>query len=467
MLMKKRRTFFLFVIGCILFFLFRSLTSFLWITKKPIISQVNKKQATMNNANYSLTLENNVERERYLRSFGIKKKLQEETDVEQEIFAETWIDDWIDVCPKLSVYSAYYDNRTVETGNPQSLPFVRVFGKYNGLVPPFKNVQCLLSMDRENYSTTDVTGYSWVKICSSLFINCSHKVFTNIVPKWVTIVEKNSNVDNLLWIPVRNNFRHSDSQRKGKIVVCVQPIYLPFYSAVQFAEFVAYYNALGVSHFTFYESQPIQEIKNLILKMVESGISIDLLPWSITWPIPKYYSKEYITFAQFTQLQDCTYRYQYRYEYIVNVDIDEMIVPLKNQNLLQMMESLSHIYSNTAYFRFPLSFLCLNKNPNKTMFEDYGNFQLLQKTWRTPLPETITWYQKNIYKPEKVIYTKQHDVFKLIPGYESHGFNDVALVLHVKNCSRTKLKTAVVDDRTIPKRYGREINKMLLKWFPQ
>ncbi|XP_013790624.1 uncharacterized protein LOC106474478 [Limulus polyphemus] len=367
--------------------------------------------------------------------------------------------------PNIHIYSAYFDNRSIRGTNIPHLPLVRIFGWHDLKAPRITNVQCLLSVNKKNFSRTDVTGDLWRKIESTIIINCQHQEFSHVVPKWVTIVETGVDVSPTRWILVHNNLQHDYKHRKGKMVMCVQPMRGPYDNFQQLAESIAFYSVLGVSHFAFYDYQTTSRVKNMFKKIIRSGISIEINPWDITWPIPQYgYLGD--RYAQLTQLQDCTYKNQYQYEYIVNVDIDEFIVPLRSGSLPEMMENISKMYPKSDYFRFPHVLVCRNRIPAPRPFKSYGNFWILQNTLRTLIPNNSTWYQKTIYRPEKVVYTRQHRSVWLISGSLSTNLDEEALVFHVKFCTKPIYRRKMIEDQIIPKRFGTKINHVLQQWFP-
>ncbi|XP_076373347.1 uncharacterized protein LOC143258248 [Tachypleus tridentatus] len=400
-----------------------------------------------------------------LDTMNSTKKSENRASVTENPHVTGWVNRWIHISPNIHVYSAYFDNRSIRGTKIPQLPLVRIFGRQDRGIPRPPNVQCLLSVNRKNFSRTDVTGDLWKKMESTVIINCQHHEFSHVVPKWVTVVEHGIPMSPTTWIPVHNNPQHDYRHRRGKIVMCVQPLRGPYDNFQQLAESIGFYSVLGVSHFVFYEHQTTSKVKNILQKIISSGVSIEINPWDITWPIPQYgFMGD--RYAQLTQLQDCTYKNQYQYEYIVNVDTDEFIVPLKYENLLEMMKNISKLNSKSDYFRFPHVFVCKNRIPAVRPFKAFESFSILQSAMRTPIPSNWTWYQKTIYRPEKVVYTRQHRSIWLISGSLSTNVNDEALVFHVKFCTKTIYQKATIEDDTIPKRFGTKIKRILQQWFP-
>ncbi|XP_064483273.1 uncharacterized protein LOC135396177 isoform X2 [Ornithodoros turicata] len=144
----------------------------------------------------------------------------------------------------------------------------------------------------------------------------------------VTITDDDTKPD-MTWIPVLTRGKISN-----EFAVCMQPTYGRRTNLVQMAEFIAYYTVIGVTRFTFYAYDMSPAEEQLLLRLRErKHIAIVLLRWNIP-------TGDVHTNGQMAAMQDCIHRERFFSEYVLNVDIDEFIVPKIAWDLHQAIELL-------------------------------------------------------------------------------------------------------------------------------
>ncbi|KAL7295950.1 hypothetical protein TKK_0010800 [Trichogramma kaykai] len=141
---------------------------------------------------------------------------------------------------------------------------------------------------------------------------------------------------------------------------------------------------MGVNHFTFYNTSITKEVSN-VLAYYRNESFITVLPWKIP---PKYkFEKDLRYNGIFAALNDCLYRSSMieDYKYIVNVDLDEFIVPRKYENYQSMMRQLDpESDDRNAVFIFRNKFFySMNKdNPFRITPQNYPKLLLETKILR-------------------------------------------------------------------------------------
>ena len=115
--------------------------------------------------------------------------------------------------------------------------------------------------------------------------------------------------------------------------ICLRPIHFRDTAAYDIVEWVEYYRLMGVDYFMIYNftSDPLTD--KILNYYVNSGI-MEVVQWHVpnhVIPTIHYYDlakhKELYSSGQFAMLNDFLYRVYWSTEYVINVDLDEFIVP--------------------------------------------------------------------------------------------------------------------------------------------
>ena len=102
--------------------------------------------------------------------------------------------------------------------------------------------------------------------------------------------------------------------------LCVKPLHNQYNRALWLVEFIKFYQLLGVTHFVFYNHSigpAVAQVLEHLTKTesMQSNITLTVL----SWELPLKSQKKIRTEAQFTALNDCTFRLMNRVKYAVMV----------------------------------------------------------------------------------------------------------------------------------------------------
>ena len=167
-------------------------------------------------------------------------------------------------------------------------------------------------------------------------------------------------------------------EEKKNFAVCVKGLFfLKDNLSVRLIEWIEILSILGASKIFLYDLNVHPDMKKVINFYEEKGI-IELTKTSLAGnqpnePIRQYeYLKDNLWLQRFNSaafLNDCFYRNIHRYKYIVNLDIDEIIVPRQPgqtwNDLIQQLENDQANYGfKTTYFFSDLSMYEQGKKSN-------------------------------------------------------------------------------------------------------
>ena len=97
-------------------------------------------------------------------------------------------------------------------------------------------------------------------------------------------------------------------------------------------EFIELHRILGVDHFTFYNHTVGPEVGCILEDYTSRGL-VTVLPWKLNMVS----QREIRTEGLFAALNDCLYRSMYKYSHVILIDLDEFIIPKRNDTLPQLL----------------------------------------------------------------------------------------------------------------------------------
>ncbi|XP_053377726.1 uncharacterized protein LOC123528776 isoform X2 [Mercenaria mercenaria] len=250
------------------------------------------------------------------------------------------------------VYSAYFDYRAGH---------IRVIG-----VSALKNataVYCILRYNNKSPSYRYLRGHIMVipdhlgRKYKAVYVICQlngHK------PPSTLTISKNKDFrsdDNILPVhlipttfPTMRNF-----------TVCLSPLHNNFSKNMQLLEWLEMTMLLGVDKVDIYVHSCSSDVMTR-LQMYQSSEFITI----INWPLPKYLCNTYLLHycGQLAALNDCLYRTKGYSKYIAVMDIDELIIPQKHEDMT-WNDILHRLPSKNAYVFRNVIFI-RNKSREKT-----------------------------------------------------------------------------------------------------
>ena len=127
---------------------------------------------------------------------------------------------------------------------------------------------------------------------------------------------------------------------KNTTTICVRPLYGPYNDKLLIAQFIIYYHRiLSINNFIFYDMSITNSIRQLIERLHNYGINIDLLSWNL----PTGNITELWDFGTLTALNDCVYRSVGKY--VIVVDLDEFVV-VQNKKIQHVGQLYQDVLEN-------------------------------------------------------------------------------------------------------------------------
>ena len=255
------------------------------------------------------------------------------------------------------------------------------------------------------------------------------------------------NASNHLLVLNRERQPESDS-----FALCLPALYGRFDDWTSIIELIEIHKLLGVDEITFYNysaSRPIGDVLRSYLGDPLENVRV------VQWHYPGELLTNY--FEQHAALNDCLYRSSRRHRYVAIGDIDEVIVPRRNDVMHRMMAELArgdvgaYLFQH-AYFR---------RNTTDTTAKPYLTTQ--QSLWRTDVvtpPGKIRC--KSLYLAEKALKANIHYPYQLVPGAREHIVDpDVGMLHHYRKDPMESFAKNPNDYRFIEDRYMRKFNEKL------
>lgn len=134
--------------------------------------------------------------------------------------------------------------------------------------------------------------------------------------------------------------------------VCLSPLNNFYNNHAQLVEWLEANMLLGVARFTVYNHTSGYEVGKVLEHYAERGV-VEVVQWEIPVEVGGLElglrkSTDVAYYAQVTALNDCLFRSKKSSHYIINVDLDEVIVPRMVENYSELLKSLggsSEVYS--------------------------------------------------------------------------------------------------------------------------
>ena len=225
--------------------------------------------------------------------------------------------------------------------------------------------------------------------------------------------------------------------------ICLRPIHFRDTAAYDIVEWVEYYRLMGVDYFMIYNftSDPLTDkilkyyVNSGIMEVVQWHVPNHVIPTIHHYELAKH--KELYSAGQFAMLNDFLYRVYWSTEYVINVDLDEFIVPRDgSKNFRQLLNTLP----TSCEYRFRNSLVPMNNGPTN---KDYIGKDLATK-YRLKTMQ-FTKRQDYINKTRKTKYIARTNCSTLLwlhyVGEKRPPYTEVAF-------SRNSTKSTIVVEPT-------------------
>ncbi|XP_053137665.1 beta-1,4-galactosyltransferase galt-1-like isoform X5 [Hemicordylus capensis] len=277
-------------------------------------------------------------------------------------------------------------------------------------------------------------------------------------PNFVTIhVSPGDTADQLPQFEIKNR------EAKDPLVeftVCISTMFARYDNVLQFLQSVEMYKILGVGKVVIYKNSCSPLMEKVLNFYIAEG-TVEVIPW----PVDSYlkvsshwrYSddaKDLGYYGQITALNDCIYRNMHKSKYVLLNDIDEIILPVKDQNWNILMQNLQKQNPKSGVFIienhiFPKTIFTPIDPVNISSWSAVPGINILEHVVREPPKPNTFNPTKMIVDPRKVIQTSVHSVLKAYGG-SVYVSDKVALVYHCRDPLQPSLpRSALINDITL------------------
>lgn len=336
------------------------------------------------------------------------------------------------------VYSAYIDDRPARDLTSKTIGVVfRIFVYFVRTIDVQQKWRCLLwSEDKEMpviapiSRVTDLNSMAKLRfmvamVICSLPVNKSH-----LVVHAVSLVSSDSNETNLVGVvDLRQSTTSTSLLNRStanvllsnvSFTVCTSPMHGNYYTVSDIVNFIEVNRIFGAERFIFYfDADTDLSLRDCLESYRDRGI-VEM--YAFTPPVLEGLHYH----GQILSITDCVYRTMYRTKYLINVDIDEVVVPVKANDWQTMIDAIHRRTGATAAEQiasysflnqfYPMeapddpmtsqSFLVKHYNIKsllKTMKESYV-FPHEQRSKIMSRPERILIWHVHLILPENLIH---------------------------------------------------------------
>ncbi|XP_017556563.2 uncharacterized protein LOC108429347 isoform X1 [Pygocentrus nattereri] len=209
--------------------------------------------------------------------------------------------------------------------------------------------------------------------------------------------------------------------------VCISVMY-DYMNVLGLVQAMEMFKLLGVQKVAIYKTKCYPDTQKVLDYYVRQGF-VDIISWTVSSYInvSRGWKKsdspgEPEFFGQIVALNDCVYRYMYESQYVALQDLDELILPLKEDNWTTLIPQLEKIYQHHAGFEFennifPIS-LSRNKTPENTpdLWKQFEGENLLPHVYRIPNDPNVFNNFKVIVNPRLVLKATVHGLLDSMGG---------------------------------------------------
>ncbi|KAL3860063.1 hypothetical protein ACJMK2_010232 [Sinanodonta woodiana] len=362
----------------------------------------------------------------------------------------------VDTENMLFIFSAYYDEI-------DGKPYVRLIGLGEDGFKIFCYLWFRQTHPKRMFlkimrGTSILTADGSSKRYQEIYLLCP--LPNDVVPYAVSIVTTKCQ-EPLNSLPVNPWMQQVDIKRN--FTVCVSPLNMNYSRAYEIVEWLELNIILGADYFLIYNYSSAFNIRKVMKIYSDRGL-VEVIQWPLpmhvdTWP-PSDKIPEVTYFGQIAALNDCLYRSRPYTKFLINVDIDEFIIPRSNRSY-KWMDMFNILPEASGYI---IRQICFRKDwpdyrgvDNKSLVSDsYLNdidkyslvtLKKLQRE-RGILPDG--YRSKYIVKPNDAVTIRVHDVWQYRKHQHSHVVDpSVGLLHHYRNWFKPHEGTSVLDTRML------------------
>lgn len=285
------------------------------------------------------------------------------------------------------------------------------------------------------------------------------KVTSDKQPSYVSVVTKSCSASTNL-LPVKLTTPVGGYRRR--FTVCLMPLNLNYSRAYEMVEWIELNRLIGADRFTIYNYSSAPNIARVMEHYSKLDI-VEVVPWNIpvkvdTWPVQT--TPEIHYFGQLATLQDCLFRNMQESEFVVNIDVDEFIVP-RGDNITTWSQLVDTFPKSHGAFLFRNTFFRKEWADTAASYE--GKSEAIKYRLVTLLKtQHETQIMPHGSRSKYIARTSETSRLNVHTAGAKHVMNvrpEVALVHHYRNWLKYDAKEKMVPDDIIVKKYSSQLIK--------
>lgn len=290
------------------------------------------------------------------------------------------------------------------------------------------------------------------------------------VPTYISLVTRSCETP---LNPIKiNSIKPATSERT--FTACLMPLNFNYSRDFELIEWIELNRILGAEKFVVYNYSSADNVKRVLKYYSERGLA-EVVQWQLPMGVDTFPKEnkptEIYYFAQVAALQDCFYRNQFKSEFIVNIDVDEFIIP-HSKNIYNWSDMIQSLSNDSGAYLFRNAFFRKEWNttkvviPNRYIAETFKlvTLQKVEHEKKVWLPKQRSKY---IARTSDVSSLMIHDVPGIQNGKKLETVPlEIGLLHHYRNWNSYNDPPDVrVVDTTVPDKFSDVlINRVTKVW---
>lgn len=302
---------------------------------------------------------------------------------------------------------------------------MKIVGGVNVREGNFSRLKCLMRNRKSGFfeakASYKVLTENHKKPSVAVYITCVP--VNGIPPDVVSVVPESWNNTWTVLIPWLDVKDLSIDKHPTDIAVCVRPLF-NYTDIFRISEFVAFYEALGVDRFTFYDYSASSIVRRLIQGLHDRNYTIELIPWDLPDEINDMWS-----LGQIASINDCILHHMASSAFVLIVDLDEFVTPRHVETLNQLISAHDVPGKDFSVFVFRSTVFCGEYEPD-TLPNVIPNFVTQSLVRRETRIYPFLVRSKYIVRPRSVVAAGIHHVWELVEGAEERFVPASQVLVH-------------------------------------
>lgn len=216
---------------------------------------------------------------------------------------------------------------------------------------------------------------------------------------------------------------------KPEVALCIGPIQYNYSQGLRIVEFFEIYKLLGVPKFYVYYLSSTSEVKKIIDFYEAEGL-IEVFDWELNG---YHFENNFRYGGIFSALNECVYRARVvdSFQYAAIIDFDEVLMPFKNNSLVNFIESLGkhseYIFSNTFFHKY------MKDDDSSTPDDAVNRFLYTQSRIERTQVYIKTSRTKYVVNTEEAIEIGNHHTWRTVSSDTFYVPEDLGLLFHYRD----------------------------------